>query len=70
MWDFAVPSVLGYISAVVFYRVFRHLDEEEFFVDSDGQESITDKGSDDEEKYNCSLDERTTGGAAVREIKD
>ncbi|KAE8447034.1 hypothetical protein EG329_011169 [Mollisiaceae sp. DMI_Dod_QoI] len=35
IWCFAVPSVVGFIAAFVFYYLFRHLDDEEFFVHVD-----------------------------------
>lgn len=35
VWAFAGPSIIGFVLAFVFYGLFRHLDDEEFFVDVD-----------------------------------
>lgn len=69
VWAFAVPAIIGFIAAFVFYWLFRDLDNEEFFVGADAP-VVTNagRGSDDEEKYNSSLDEKTRAANTVRNV--
>ncbi|KAL3423963.1 MFS peptide transporter [Phlyctema vagabunda] len=41
VWAFAAPSVAGFIAAGVFWFLFRHLDDEDFFVGEDERVAIT-----------------------------
>jgi hypothetical protein len=54
IWCFAVPSVVGFISAFVFYWLFRELDNEEFFVHVDelADAGHSSTGSRDEDSLN------------------
>jgi dipeptide/tripeptide permease len=55
VWAFGAPAIIGFVAAFVFYFLFRHLDEEEFFVHvNESSEIIQAQGSADEEKYSMS----------------
>jgi hypothetical protein len=55
VWAFGAPAIIGFVAAFVFYFLFRHLDEEEFFVHvNESSEIIQAQGSADEEKYSIS----------------
>jgi dipeptide/tripeptide permease len=49
VWAFGAPAIIGFVSAFVFYWLFRHLDDEEFFVHTDDVVASS-RGSDDEER--------------------
>jgi dipeptide/tripeptide permease len=53
---FAVPSAIGFASAFVFWFLFKHLDEEEFFVHVDNVVPVASSRISDEE--HSSLDEK------------
>lgn len=57
MWAFAVPSMIGFVAAFVFYWLFRELDNEDFFVHVDDVVGGERGSSEDEES--TSLDEKT-----------
>ncbi|TVY32726.1 Peptide transporter [Lachnellula occidentalis] len=57
VWAFAVPAIIGFVAAFVFYWLFRDLDNEHFFVHIDDAVA-----SDEEEKYYSSLIETKITG--------
>ena len=69
VWAFAAPAIIGFVAAFVFYWLFRELDNEDFFVHVDDVVTSPQRVSDDEEKYNSSLDEKTAEDNAVRQLK-
>jgi hypothetical protein len=69
VWAFAVPSIIGFIAAFVFYWLFRSLDDEDFFVHVDDMVATLNRGSSDEEQYNSSLDEKTGAKKTTQELK-
>jgi dipeptide/tripeptide permease len=48
VWAFAAPSIIGFVAAFVFYWLFRHLDDEEFFVHVDDVVHTSGRWSDEE----------------------
>lgn len=64
IWCFAVPSVIGFLVAPVFYWLFRHLDDEDFFLEGDMDHAAVAGGSDADTN---SLDEKKVVG--VQETK-
>ena len=56
IWCFAAPSVIGFIAAPVFYFLFRHLDNEDFFLEEDALPPSSDVES--ERNYD---DKKVTG---------
>ena len=49
VWAFAAPVIIGFVAAFVFYYIFRHLDDEEFFVHVDEDERALRGSASDEE---------------------
>ncbi|RDW69243.1 hypothetical protein BP6252_08263 [Coleophoma cylindrospora] len=49
VWTFAAPVIIGFVSAIVFWFLFKHLDNEDFFVEEDEQRSSAAASSLDEE---------------------
>jgi dipeptide/tripeptide permease len=48
VWVFAAPSAIGFVSAFIFWFLFKHLDDEEFFVHFEAGAQILSRISDEE----------------------
>lgn len=48
VWAFGAPSIIGFVAAFVFYWLFRHLDNEDFFVHVDDNAVARSSASDEE----------------------
>ncbi|RFU26404.1 hypothetical protein B7463_g9925, partial [Scytalidium lignicola] len=73
VWVFAAPAVIGFISAFVFYFLFRHLDNEDFFVEAEDLAAPQTANNQsavirDEEKDGSSLEEKGSPKNAVTEL--
>ena len=64
IWCFAAPSIIGFVAAFVFYYLFHHLDEEEFFVDI---EEPTKSVDGDDIEHN-SYDEKKVEPREIKEV--
>jgi len=53
IWAFAGPTIAGGVLTVIFWFTFRHLDKEEFVINTDFKDMKTD--SDDEEARRQSM---------------
>jgi len=69
VWAFAAPAIIGFVAAFVFYWLFRDLDSEDFFVHVDDVVTSTQRVSNDEEKYNGSLDEKNAHANTAQQHK-
>jgi dipeptide/tripeptide permease len=67
IWCFAVPSVVGFISAFVFYWLFKDLDNEDFFVGENAKSHPIASGSSTDEE---SLDEKRSFGDKEIAVKE
>ncbi|TVY14472.1 Peptide transporter PTR2 [Lachnellula arida] len=64
VWAFAVPAIIGFVAAFVFYWLFKELDNENFFVHVDDAVTSSQRSS-EEENYSSSY-EKTARRNAVR----
>lgn len=69
IWVFAVPAILGFVSAPVFWFVFRDLDNEDFFVNIGDTLPLPSATIKDEESKPSSLDEKKIESGDSKEIK-
>ncbi|EHK96079.1 putative Peptide transporter PTR2 [Glarea lozoyensis 74030] len=75
VWVFAVPSIIGFVSAFVFWFLFKHLDNEEFFVHVDDAVPIPNRSLDeehssiDEKHLDRGIDEKHHGAGDTKEVK-
>jgi hypothetical protein len=44
-WAFAVPSIISFISAIIFWFTFKHLDKEEYIVSNNDDYQLNSQSS-------------------------
>lgn len=69
VWVFAVPSVIGFVSAPIFWFLFRDLDNEDFFVNVGDTLPLPSAVIKDEESKPSSLDEKKIESGESKELK-
>ncbi|CAG8981256.1 hypothetical protein HYALB_00003854 [Hymenoscyphus albidus] len=75
VWVFAVPAIVGFIAAPIFWFLFRDLDKEDFFVDIGDTLPLPSATIKDEEHSSIDekksiIDEKKIGSGNVKEIKE
>jgi hypothetical protein len=75
IWVFAAPSMIGFVSGFIFWYLFKHLDDEEFFVHVEDvvptSNSIRDEehSSLDEKNLDRRFDDKNPAAGATKEVR-